>query len=80
MVDLVAHENIGTNEKLSRFERQSLARVLHNACIVDGTKINILSAIELMSESYKRILMQESEENLVLPTILPTENLEGITE
>lgn len=62
MVDLLAHENIGTNEKLSKSERQALAHVLHNACIVDGTKINILSAIELMSESYKRILMQESEE------------------
>ncbi len=76
----MAHDNIGANEKLSKPERQALAHVLHNACIVDGTKINILSAIELMSESYKRILMQESEENLVLPTILPTESLEGITE
>ena len=79
IVDLVAHENIGPNEKLSKTERQSLAHVLHNACIVDGTKVNVLSAVELMSESYKRILMGESEEELVLPTILPIESMEGIT-
>lgn len=40
----------------------------------------MLYAIELMSESYKRILMQESEENLVLPTVIPIESMEGITE
>lgn len=79
IVDLVAHENIGPNEMLSKTERQNLAHVLHNACIVDGTKVNLLSAIELMSESYKRILMSESDEELSLPTILPVENLEGIS-
>ena len=77
---MVAHENIGTNEWLTKAERSSLTHVLHNARLVNGTKVSVLYAIELMSESYKRILMQESEENLVLPTILPTENLEGITE
>lgn len=79
IVDLVAHDNIGPNEKLSKSERQSLAHVLHNACIVEGTRTNVLSAVELMSESYKRILMGESEEELMLPTILPVESLEGIT-
>ena len=47
--------------------------------IVDGTKLNLISAIELMSESYKRILMHESEEQLALPVILPVESMEGIS-
>lgn len=42
MVDLVAHENIGSNEKLSKTERSSLAHVLHNSCIVNGTKVNVI--------------------------------------
>jgi len=67
---LVAHDNIGPNEKLSKSERQSLAHVLHNACIVEGTMTNVLSAVELMSESYKRILMGESEEELMLQKFL----------
>ena len=76
---MVAHENIGTNEWLTKAERSSLAHVLHNACLVNGTKVSVLYAIELMSESYKRILMHESEE-LVLPTVISIESMEGITE
>ena len=80
IVDLVAHENISSNEWLTKSEREALAHVLHNACLVNGTKINVLYAIELMSESYKRILMQESDEDLVLPTVIPIESMDGITE
>lgn len=80
LVDLVAHENTGTNEWLTKAERSSLAHVLHNACLVNGTKVSVLYAIELMSESYKRILMHESEEELVLPTVISIESMEGITE
>ena len=79
IVDLVAHKNIGTNEKLSKAERKNLAHVLHNACMIGGKKVNLLSAIDLMSESYKRILMRESDEELALPTILPIERMEGVT-
>lgn len=80
LVDLVAHENIGTNEWLTKAERSSLAHVLHNACLVNGTKVSVLYAIELMSESYKRILMHESEEELVLSTMISIESMERITE
>ena len=31
MVDLVVHENIGSNLKLTKTERQNIAHVLHNA-------------------------------------------------
>ena len=70
--------NIGTNEWLTKAERSSLAHVLHNACLVNGTKVSVLYAIELMFESYKRILMHESEEELVLRAVISIESMEGI--
>lgn len=80
MVDLVAHENIGSNVLLSKQERRALAHVLHNACIVDGTKVNIITAIDIMVESLKRIILDNSDEELKLPTVIPIESMEGITE
>lgn len=80
MVDLVAHNNIGSNVLLSKQERRALAQVLHNACMVEGTKVNILSAIEIMVESLKRIILEDSDELLKLPVVIPIEELEGITE
>ena len=80
MVDLVAHENISSNVLLSKQERRALAHVLHNACIVDGTKVNIITAIDIMVESLKRIILDNSDEELKLPTVIPIESMEGITE
>lgn len=80
IVDAVACKNIGNNAQLSKNERREIASVLHNACMVNGTKINVLSAIELMCESLKRIVLEDSHEPLTLPTILPIERMEGITE
>ena len=31
-------------------------------------------------ESYKRIVMQESDEELLLPTVIPIEAMGGVTE
>lgn len=80
MVDLVAHKNIGSNLQLSKQERRAVAHVLYNACIIDGTKVNIMSAIDIMIESLKRIILDDSEELLKLPTVIPIEEMEGITE
>lgn len=80
IVDLVAHENIGSNLQLSKTERRELAHVLHNACMVDGVKVNVISSIDMMVESLKRIILEDSDEMLKLPTIIPIENMEGITE
>ena len=80
IVDLTANENIGSNIMLSKTERKSIAHLLHNACIIDGTKVNIMSSIDIMVESLKRIILDKSEEKLKLPTILPIESMEGITE
>ena len=57
-----------------------MAHVLHNACIVDGVKVNVMSAIDIMVESLKRIILDASTEKLKLPMILPVESMEGITE
>ena len=80
IVDLVAHNNIASNIQLTKAERRELAHVLHNACIVDGVKVNVMSAIDIMVESLKRIILDASTEKLKLPMILPVESMEGITE
>lgn len=80
IVDVVVHENIGSNVKLSKSERRAMAYVLHNACMMDGMKINVMSAINMMVESLKRIILDKSKEKLQLSLILPIESMEGITE
>ena len=79
-VDLIANDIIGSNTILSKTERREITRVLHNACIIDNTKVNVMSAINIMIESLKRIILSETHEELKLPLILPIENMEGITE
>ena len=43
-------------------------------------KVNVISAIDIMVESLKRIILDASTEDLKLPMILPIESMEGITE
>ena len=80
IVDLVAHENISSSVQLNKSERREIAHVLHNACMMDGLKTNVLTSIDMMCESLKRIILDKSEERLQLPTILPIESMEGIIE
>jgi len=80
IVDLVAQKNISSNIQLTKQERKELARVLYNACSIDGVKVNVISAIDIMVESLKRIILDSSSEKLKLPVILPIEDMEGITE
>ena len=80
IVDLAVHDNIGSNIRLSKTERQIIAQVLHNACIVDGKKVNLMTAIDMMIESLKRIILDSSDETIKLPLIIPIEKMEGITE
>ena len=80
MVDLVAHENIGSNLLLTKSERREIAHVLHNACVVEGTKVNIMTSIDAMVESMKRIVQDDTQEELKLPLIIPTESIEAVTE
>ena len=45
-----------------------------------GIKVNVMSAIDMMVESLKRIILDDSDEKLILPIVLPIESMEGITE
>lgn len=48
--------------------------------MIDGVKVNVMSAIDMMVESLKRIILDNRDEKLILPTVLPIESMEGITE
>lgn len=80
MVDLAAHEVIGSNVILTKTERRQLANVLHNACIVDDMKVTVMAAIDLMVESLKRIILDSEKAELKLPTVIPVEEMKEITE
>ena len=80
MVDQIAYHNMGSNEKLSKTERKNLAEVLFLACEINGQRVNVITAIGLMCDSLKRIILEYSEETFALPMILPYEILEDITE
>ena len=80
IVDVAVHSQIGPNVILTKAERREIALVLHSACNVDGVKVNIMSSIDTMVESLKRIIMEETEEMIKLPIILPVEYMNGITE
>ena len=80
MVDLTALAMSGSNQQLTKKERGQLALVLHQACLVDGVKVNMMTAIDLMTESLKRIMLENSAEKLKLPVLIPIEMMKGVTE
>lgn len=80
MVDLVAYNNISNSIMLSKTERYEIAHVLHNGCIMDGRKMTILSAIDMMCESLKKCYMEDEPNLLKVPTVIPIENMELVNE
>ena len=80
IVDLIALEIPGENIKLDKQQRTDLSKVLFSKCIVNKNKSSVLNAIELMVESYKRIIVEASNEEITLPAVLPAEFVGGITE
>ena len=46
-MDIVAHNNIGSNIQLSKNERREITHVLHNTCVIDGIKDNVMPAIDI---------------------------------
>ena len=79
-VDLASCQCIHSNVRLSKAERKEIAHVLHNACIINDSRQNLMAAVDLTVESLKRIILERSDESLRLPLILPVESMEGITE
>lgn len=79
MVDLIAYHNVDSNIILTKKQRFALAHVVHNACRMNDKRMNVLSGIELMVDSYRKTVI-EKENHLVLPTIMPIESMELLNE
>lgn len=82
MVDIVASRVANANIELNKTQRYDLAHVLHNACMVDGNKMNTLISIDLVVNSIKNYMMNEdcSIANVKLPIVIPEESMEIMTE
>ncbi|MDO5133611.1 MAG: type II CRISPR-associated endonuclease Cas1 [Eubacteriales bacterium] len=78
-VDLIAYHMKGTEIKLLRNQRKQLAEVLQHAVIMDGRKISVLQAIDVLINDLKKVVMGEAED-IHLPKILPIELLSHIKE
>ena len=80
MVDLIALRDPGTSTVLSRSKRKEIAMVLHHACMVNDTKVSVLSGIDEMVGSFRNRIVTGDASNLKLPIILPIEVLEAVKE
>jgi len=80
MVDLVAKQTFNTQSNLSREQRKNLTLTLHNACIINEEKNTIANGINIMIQSFKSAVENKNRELLKLPTILPFERIEVISE
>lgn len=79
MVDLIACSVVETNVLLTKKQRYELAHVLHNACVIEGKKMTVLSGIDSMVDSLKSAVINRTTE-LLLPVVLPVESMELINE
>lgn len=64
---------------LSKKQRYELAHVLHNACIIEGKRMTVLSGIDVMVESFKNAVINGTKA-IILPVILPVESMELVNE
>lgn len=82
MVDIIASRVANANIELNKNQRCDLAHVLHNACVIDNKKTNILISIDLMINSIRNYISNDNAKisQVLLPTILPEETMEIITE
>ena len=80
MVYLIALRDHGTATVLSRSKRKEIAMVLHHACMVNDTKVSVLSGIDEMVGSFRNRIVTGDASNLKLPIILPIEVLEAVKE
>lgn len=80
ILDLIAIDTEGDSIKLNKQQRSNLSRVLFSKCLINDYKSSVLFAIEQMVESLKRIIVEDSDEELKIPYVLPVETAGGITE
>ncbi len=80
MVDVIAVQDPGNTEILSRKKRRELALVLHHACLITGMKVSILAGIDIMVNSIRNRIVSGGSEQLALPVIVPIEIIDAIKE
>ena len=80
MVDLVAHRNIDSNNILTKSQRKNLSMVLHHACLINGNRNSVLEGIDIMVQSLKKAVLLDEYEGIHLPTIIPVEVIEVVSE
>lgn len=57
IVDIVVRENPSLNLKLTKDERMAIAHVMHNAYMVNEIKVSVMTSIDMIVESLKRIVL-----------------------
>ena len=80
MVDLVAHGNIDSKNILTKSQRKNLSMVLHHACLINGNRYSVLEGIDIMVQSLKKAVLLDEYDELHLPTIIPIEVIEVVSE
>ena len=82
MIDIIASRVANSNIELNKSQRYDLAHVLHNACIIENKKTNILISIDLMINSIRNYISNNNAkiQDVLLPTIIPEESMEIMTE
>lgn len=80
MVDIVAHEIVTSSKWLTKEQRYQLANVLHNMCMMNGKKMTVLAAIDMVTDGLRRYVLNEKVKKVQLPLILPIETVGLITE
>lgn len=80
MVDIIAYGMDSDNIYLKKSERQELASVLQNACIIKKQKMPIGNAIDIMCESLKQVYLNKGQKNIELPEVIQIERLSMVNE
>ena len=80
MVDVIAIQDPGTSNILNAKKRRELATVLHNACLLNGAKVPVLTGIETMVNSIRNRIVSNGSSDIQLPILLPIEVIDAIKE
>lgn len=80
MVDLLIYNNLRANTKLGKNERFNISNVLHNACMLNGKKTNILASIDIVCNQIKDIILYDKNIELNLPILIPIEKCQLLSE
>lgn len=79
-VDQIALKDPGTTLILNKSKRRELSMVLHNAAMINGCKMSVLTGIDEMVTSLRDRILSGVNKKLKLPVIIPPETIESIKE